>query len=372
METSTKTKLRPKQLEELLAFCLENGFNILIKGKPGIGKTDIVKQSSARIGHRLIFSHPVLEDPTDKKGLPFVIDGKAVWVKFGDVALLEELPEERDARIRGEVFDTDQAWKDAIYAKDKEKIERYQPIDYFLDDLGQATATVQAVSMQLVYGGNIGGMYVSKRCRFIAATNRREDMAGVTGILEPVKGRFFIVELEPNVHDWIEWALDNNMPTDLISFMRTETRQVNGFKPTKDIENTPTPRNIARVGNAMRAGIPSGLEYAVYEAGCGDKFALMLKQYIDVKLSLPTPEQIILDPMNAPVPGSMGARFLISGMIAEYMTEENIEPSLQYLSRMPDEFETLTMKIVSQRNRSILATHEFIRWFDKNQDKMKG
>ena len=68
----------------------------------------------------------------------------------------------------------------------------------FLDDLGQAPMSVQAAAMQLILARRINGFKISDKVIFMAATNRREDKAGVTGILEPVKSRFaWIVELVP-------------------------------------------------------------------------------------------------------------------------------------------------------------------------------
>ncbi len=66
----------------------------------------------------------------------------------------------------------------------------------FIDDLGQATPAVQAAAMQLILARTLNGHRVSDHVVFIAATNRRTDRAGVSGILEPVKSRFAtLVEL---------------------------------------------------------------------------------------------------------------------------------------------------------------------------------
>jgi hypothetical protein len=49
----------------------------------------------------------------------------------------------------------------------------------------------------------------------------REDRAGVSGILEPVKSRFTtIIEMEPDVDDWTNWATSNNIRPEIIAFIR--------------------------------------------------------------------------------------------------------------------------------------------------------
>lgn len=153
-----------KQLESLLTFMFEENLPVLIKGTPGIGKSDVVAQAAQKIGWPLIISHPVVADPTDYKGLPFAVDGHAKFLPFGD---LEKL------------------------------LETKTPLIYFLDDLGQATPAVQSAVMQLLLARQINGHKISKEVRFVAATNGRADRANVQGILEPVKSRFAsIVELE--------------------------------------------------------------------------------------------------------------------------------------------------------------------------------
>jgi len=56
---------------------------VLFTGAPGIGKSDIVAEACRIANADLIISHPVVSDPTDFKGFPFVVDGKAIFLPFG-------------------------------------------------------------------------------------------------------------------------------------------------------------------------------------------------------------------------------------------------------------------------------------------------
>ena len=90
--------------------------------------------------------------------------------------------------------------------------------------------------MQLILARCINEHKLSPYVTFIAATNRREDKAAVSGLLEPVKSRFAaIVELEVSPDDWVIWALNNNMPTELIAFIRFRPDLLDNFQPSKDI-----------------------------------------------------------------------------------------------------------------------------------------
>src|SRR5271156_851581 len=157
--------MTPKQLSAFLSRAIPARLPILITGAPGIGKSDIVAAAAVDAKADLILSHPAVADPTDAKGLPW--PGKngteATFLPFGELA-------------------------QAIKAKN--------PTVWFLDDLGQASPAVQASFMQLLLARRVNGHVLPDCVTFVAATNRRADRAGVSGILEPVKSRFAtIVEL---------------------------------------------------------------------------------------------------------------------------------------------------------------------------------
>ena len=80
--------MKPSQLATCLQKTIPAGVPMLIKGAPGVGKSDIVGQACDATGAELLVSHPVVSDPTDYKGLPFAVDGKARFLPFGDLEAL--------------------------------------------------------------------------------------------------------------------------------------------------------------------------------------------------------------------------------------------------------------------------------------------
>ena len=118
--------MRPKLLKRAVEFCIGSRMPVLIKGQPGVGKTSIIEQVAKKKGFDLIISHPVVSNPTDFKGLPFPSreKNKADFLPFGDLL--------------------------KIMNADK-------PTVFFLDDLGQASAQVQASAMQLLLAREING-----------------------------------------------------------------------------------------------------------------------------------------------------------------------------------------------------------------------
>jgi hypothetical protein len=321
------------QLRELLKKTIPAGLPVLIKGAPGVGKSDIVAQVAAELKYNLIISHPVVSDPTDFKGMPHVKDGKADFLPFGDLRQL---------------------------------IEAKKPTIAFLDDLGQAPAVVQAAAMQLILARQVNGKRISDKVVFIAATNRRQDKAGVTGILEPVKSRFAtIVELTPTSDEWIQWAFDNGMPAELIGFINFRPSMLTEGAATTDIVNHPCPRTIAYAGKLISLGID---DVETLAGAVGEGCAIELIGFLRVFKQLPNISAILTDPEKAIVPTDPAAQYAVVSALVETITEDNAHRVLKYGSRLPADFSVLLVRDSIRKCPEIQNTTAFIKWASEHKD----
>lgn len=328
--------MKPSQLTALLAKTIPGRKPVLIKGAPGIGKTDVVTQACQVAGADLIVSHPVVSDPIDFKGMPFVSDGRADFLPFGDL---------------------------------RRVIEATTSTVFFLDDLGQAPPTVQAAAMQLILARRINGHHVADVVTFIAATNRKQDRAGVSGILEPVKSRFAtIIELTPDLEDWVSWALKAGLPTELIAFIRFRPALLHNFTPTADITNTPCPRTVANVGGLMTLGLTPDLEFEAYSGAAGEGFAAELMGFLRIFRNLPNPDAVLLNPETADVPTDPATLYALAGALARKASENTMDRLTRYALRLPAEFQVLLIRDAVRHDGQVVNTRAFIDWASKNQD----
>lgn len=325
--------MRATELKKVLATCIRAGLPVLIKGAPGVGKSDIVSQASAECEAELVISHPVVSDPTDFKGLPSVQNGKAEFLPFGDLRRL-------------------------ITAKKRTVA--------FLDDLGQAPAVVQAAAMQLILARQVNGFKISDKVTFVAATNRREDRAGVTGILEPVKSRFAsIVELDINVDDWSTWALAHEVPPEVVAFVRFRPALLMSGKATNDIVNSPCPRTVTFMGKLLTLGLRS---QEVLAGAVGTGFAAEFVGFLKIFESLPSIDGILVDPDRAAVPTDPAALFAVSTALAQKAKAETARQIIRYANRLPDEFGVLTILDSARAYPGIKTNSTFIQWAADHQD----
>ena len=330
--------MQPKMLQNALVSAVGQREPVLIKGPPGVGKTDIVADAAAQAGCELLVSHPVVDDPTDYKGMPYAGDGEAAFLPFGNLRRI---------------------------------IEADAPLVFFLDDIGQAAPAVQAACMQLLLSRTINEHPVSDYVTFVAATNRKEDKAGVTGILEPVKSRFTsIVELEVNKDDWVKWAIAKGMPSALIGFIEFKPNQLHAFEPSASLTNTPCPRTVANAGRILNMGLDPSLRHEMIAGAAGEGFAAEFEAFVQVYEDLPDPAKALRDPDSTDIDDSVeiSIKYAFTTAIGEYVTEETADNFFSLLERFSDEFSVLGVRLAIGRNRDLQRSKAFRDWLVAKQD----
>jgi hypothetical protein len=292
------------QVRRLLKLCVTNRLPVLLAGAPGVGKTDIIHAVQAETGFGLIVSHPVVAEPTDAKGLPFPNKSgtSARFLPYGDLA---------------------------------EALSVTKPTIWFLDDLGQASPSVQASFMQLLLARRIGEHILPDHITFVAATNRKKDRAGVAGILEPVKSRFVtLVTLEPDVQGWMDWALSAGAPPEVTAFLRFRPGLLLQSAPSLDLVNSPAPRTWTNLCKLLNAGLDEDLEYEVAKGCIGEGAAVEFISFMQVWRELPSPEAVLLSPDTVAIPENPSTLFALSGALAHLATVENFSRIAQFAERL--------------------------------------
>ncbi|AXK67993.1 ATP-binding protein [Burkholderia sp. IDO3] len=327
-------KLSPARLTQLLATYIPKRLPVLITGRPGIGKSDIVEAATEEAEHDLLISHPVVEDPTDSKGLPIPsADGThARFLPFGDL---------------------------------ERALSAARPLVWFFDDLGQASPAVQAAKMQLLLARRIGEHQLPDCVTFVAATNRRSDNAGVSGILDPLISRFAaVVELEATVDDWTTWAVRQNVPPELIAFLRFRPDLLWEPRSSRDIVASASPRKWGFLAKTMPAVSADLLPDAIC-ATVGEGAGAELISFLSIYRALPSVDAILLDPSRGAIPDEPSILYALTAALAHKASDGNFERVLQYADRLADtgkrEFTAVLVRDSIARTPDLQNHHAFIR-----------
>jgi len=327
--------MRAKHLAELLSRMIPARMPVLITGAPGLGKSDITAQAAQSSNSDLIISHPAVSDPTDYKGLPWPDANKqsANFLPFGE-------------------------FQQALTAT--------KSTVWLLDDLGQASPAVQAACMQLLLARRVNGHKLPDCVTFVAATNRRTDRAGVTGILEPVKSRFSaIVELTADVDDWGNWAIANNINCTLIAFLRFRPDLLSNFQPSQDMTNSPCPRTWASLAKIETLQLPSAIESEAMAGAVGTGAATEYLAFRKLAAALVSVDEILLNPAGARIPSKPAELYAVSTALAVRANDKNLARIATYAERMTKEklgeFAALILRDAVRRAPLLTHSDAFVK-----------
>lgn len=330
LETLT---LRPKQVYQVLIEAIKLCEPVLVTGKPGIGKSDIMRAACEATGADFILSHPVVADPTDAKGLPWPqANGEtATFLPYGDLAK-------------------------ALHAT--------QRTVWCLDDLGQASPATQASYMQLLLAREVNNHKLSEHVTFLAASNRRIDRAGVSGLLEPVKSRFAtIIELEPTVEDFCEWALTHHITPECPAFLRFRPSLLCAFTPTPDLKNSPCPRTWVKASKWL-GKVPRELEFPVIAGAVGEGAAAEFVAFLRTYRDLPDPDDLMKRPESARIPTELSALYALTSALAYRASVQTFAAIYTYAERLRvaghAEFGVLLLKDSYLHDPKIATTKAFM------------
>lgn len=336
--------MKPEQLSIALAGGIKHKFPILIKGAPGIGKTKLVEAAAEKAKANLIVMHPVVDDPVDYKGLPMGHpDENGTFVAdFFPIGSLRQLVEASELTV------------------------------CFLDDLGQAPPAVQAACMQLILARKINTVDVSPHVVFVGATNRKEDRAGVTGILEPVKSRFVtILELEPDLDQWIKWAYVNGIPAEMIAFLKFRPNMFHAFKATADITNTPCPRTVEHASWIMTCpDFTPDIQFEMLSGATGEGFASEIVAFLKVYKNLPDLDLALQHPDQVEIPTDPATLYAFTTGIAHKVNpKKTVGGMFEICDRLTPEFSILTVRTATLLKREIVDTTHFSKWVQKDNNR---
>jgi len=328
--------VRPAQLLEILRAALRTRKRVLVVGSPGTGKTDIMNQAAELEGFSTLVTHLVTADPTEAAGLPWPNADKneAYFMLFGNLAAV---------------------------------CNATTPLLWVLDDFGQASPAVQASFMRpLLDYHTVTGYQIPECVCIVAATNKRTDRAGVSGILEPVKSRFdTIVELQPTLDDWVEWAIAHNVVPEVISFLRFRPNLLHKFEATADLTNSPCPRTWAKVSDWLKAGLSRAVEHVVLCGAVGAGAATEFTGFLKIFRELPDPDELLKHPEKAEIPTEPATLYALTGALSARSNRKTFDAIATYATRMLEggqaEFAVLLIKDAYLHDKTVYATPAFAK-----------
>lgn len=340
---------KPSQVKAEIVSRFKAGIrrSLLIESSPGLGKTQLAAQAAKELNVAFRAIHAPLMQPEDY-GFP-VISAARDNVNF--IVSREKFP---------------------IVGSDCPEAGIL-----LIDELGQCDNAGQKVLANLIQEREIHGQKIKDGWMIVATGNRTTDRAGSNRILSHLRNRVCTIPLECSLDDWTQWALNNGVQVEVISFIRFRPEQLNAFDPQNEVNATP--RAWAEgVSKSLGVTAPE-MEMEIYSGDVGEKAGAEFLGFLKIFRKLPSPDQIMLNPAKAPLP-ELGkdkdagqVLYALCGALSHRASADNFGRIMLYIGRMTGEFQSLFVKLTITcktgkadkcecKGCSIARSPDFINW----------
>ncbi len=317
--------MKPSDLTLALESCAKAKRPAMVWSQPGMGKSQIMAQTAARLGLKFFDLRLTGRDAVDVLGLPLIEKGETKWARPS------MLPKESDG-----------------------------PALLFLDEINRASQMMLNAGLQMVLDHRIGEHELPAECVVMAAGNPESD-PGVIRMSSAMKLRFAHLDLEVSTDDWCQWAVAAGIEPVVIAFLRFRPELLHSFDAKARV--SPNPRAWQFVSEIAAQNPDPRVEHALF-AGCvGEATAVEFSGFRRLYKDLPQIDAILLEPKKTAVPTAPATLYAIAAALSRRASDVNFGRILTYLERMPVEYNVLAVKMaVGRANGRLTSTPEFTRW----------
>jgi len=336
-------ELSTKDIPQAVVGTLFAGLVPFIKGSPGIGKSDIVRQVAEELNLKVIDFRLSQADPTDLQGFPGVTaEGRSTFHP-GEMFPIEGDP----------IPDGFSGWL------------------LFLDEMNSAPVSVQAASYKLCLDKQVGQHKLHSHVAIVAAGNLTTDKAITTRMSTAMQSRLIHLTMAVDPNAWLKWATTAGIDHRITSFIEYRKELLHKFDPSHAGDTFPCPRTWEFLSKQIDGKAKLNHIDMVCAAGTvGEGPALEFKGFSEIFDSLPKIKDIINKPKTVRIPNEPSVHYALAGLISYEVTPENIDSLATFVERLPADFQVVTWKSSVRRNPEIINAPYIDQWITKNAQEM--
>lgn len=327
-----------KQARQFVIRCMQQKLVPLLVGSPAIGKSDIVRSIAKEYGLKLIDMRLAQTDPTELQGFPSIRADrkKAAYIP------LETLPTEGD-----------------------EIPEGYNGWLVFLDEITSGLKATQAASYKVILDRLVGNLPLHSKVLVVAAGNRITDGAIVEELSTALQSRMvhFDVIVDPTAQEWLEWAAQANIDHRIMAYIRYKPELLYNFRPDHTDKTYASPRTWEFASRLIKNTPVEITDLPLLAGTIGEGVASEFITYCKIYKTLLTVEQILQDPANIPVPQSPSEIYALTSSLAANAKRETIDALMGFITRLPIEFQIITLRDMARRNPAINQAANVQQWY---------
>jgi len=331
-------EINHKDLKWAVKKMYETKTPLFIWGATGIGKSRAIKEVAEEIAKQkglefrenefgeniftlIDFRLAEMKDPSDLKGLPYPNKErtKTEWLPLGTIP------------------------------------DCGQGILFF-DEMNLALPIIQSACYEIILDRKIGGRKIPDGFLCIGAGNRAEDGAMVYDMARPLANRFAHITLKiPSLKDWIDWAVDNDIDSRIISFLNFKPSYLYKYDESIDEQAFATPRSWEMCSKLIQNEQDSNKIKILSSMCIGDGIGYEFTSFINLSKNIDI-EDILKNPDSINNIDDISVKYSLIGAITEYYKnnmkkDKNNEKLLGVLgvcNKLEPEFAVLLFRMLKQ------------------------
>jgi hypothetical protein len=232
---------------------LPANISVMVRGPHGVGKSQLFAQIANTLGLEMIDRRLSQMTEGDLLGLPELVDGVTRFCP----------PD----------------WYMTACKK---------PVVLLLDEYNRATPEVLQTAMQITLDRELNGWKLHPETRIYAAVNASAEYT--VNELDPAQAdRFWTIDLEPTVEDWLNWASGAGVDPIVVDFIRQHPGHLRHHGQAEPGKVYPSQRSWERLDNTLKhagmapstvaGAVPDGF-YALSLGFIGVEGALTLRDFV--------------------------------------------------------------------------------------------
>lgn len=326
---------------------IKAGLVPMLHGSPGTGKSAAIHAIAEANNLKLIDLRLSQCDPCDMLGFPHILEGRSTYLPPMHFPLeTDPLPKNSEGKP-------------------------YSGWLLFLDEMNSAPMAVQASAYKLILDRMVGQAHLHKRCAVVCAGNLESDNAIVMPMSTALQSRIVHIELMNDWEEWIVWAEQHDISHMITSYIKFKPGNLYAFKPDHTDMTYACNRTWEFANRILKVTTPDDPDRLPMLAGAiSEGVAREFVSFTRIYRDLPAMADIIAKPLGTKVPDEPSILYALTGSIAHHMDEQNITPILDYIFRLPAEFQVVCLKEAIRRNTKLMQHAAIQKWINTQAKKL--
>lgn len=314
---------------------------LMVWGAPGVGKSSAGKQYAAAKKLRTVDWRLTMMDPVDMRGTPRSEGGYTKWSPPAELRLCE----------KGEGI-------------------------LIIDELAQARMDTKNVAAMLVLERRIGEWLLGEGWWVLSMSNRLGDAAGTSPMPTHLNNRFWHVDLDLSVPDWLTWAASADIDYRVQAYIKYFEKALLDFDPRSKDAAFASPRTwegvsdiIKKIGEArdILKLEPEVLSEMV-AGNVGKVHGASFVGFLRTMHALVSFEEALANPASAPIPQEPSVCYAVVTGLTRAVTKQTIAAAFEYVQRMSTEYAFVFARKLEIEQPELRKTAAFVKFCATHAD----